>query len=157
MMTLDRFLKAMELTLAALAGAALALLCCTGCVSPGSQPAKSQTMTVRDCTITFNVTGGGETNSVPFSVGDMIAQNQYLESSGTETYSPTATPTQTISPQTTATLSKAGASTDALTSLLKAGANALSSVSASSSSSSSEASSSASGEADCADGTCTPE
>ncbi len=152
------FWKALQLTLAIAAGVALALVCCTGCITPGSQPAKSQTMTVRDCTITFNVTGGGETNGVPFSLGDLIAQNQSLESTGTETYSPTATPTQTISPQTTATLSRAGASTDALTSLLKAGVQSLTSGSASSASSDSDSSSSTAGTAsDCSDGSCSPE
>ncbi len=150
-----KIIHAVEMTMAVALGAALALVCCTGCISPGSQPAKSQTMTVRDCTVTFNVYGGDATNAVPFSVGDMIAQNQSLESSGTETYSPTATPTQTISPQTTATLSRAGASTDALTGLLQAGIRTLTSDSASSSSSSSDSSSSTAATAsDCADGSC---
>lgn len=71
------------------ATASIMLLLC-GCSTSGSQPAKSQTATFEDCV--FNIVFPTNTNpeSVTLEIG---TQAQYLESSGAETYSPSAAPT----------------------------------------------------------------
>lgn len=135
----------------------------SGCNTMGSQPAKSQTMNVSYCTVNVYATPTGITNGVPTaasSFGDILCQAQSLESSGTETYSPTASPTQDIKPQTdiSVPVNKAGAAQsvgsvlgDAVAGLIKgttsgaakdAGAQAVDTVNAVS--------------GDCTDGSCTP-
>lgn len=71
--------------------AALAALL-TGCATTGEQPARSQTMTVNldECTITINLPQGAEGLAPTL---ELMTQTQANE--GSETISPTATPTNT--------------------------------------------------------------
>lgn len=91
--------------------AVLAVL--TGCATSGQQPAKSQTQNneVHDCIVVIGATNvklpdglkvetQNETSLPDFGI---MTQAQALESSGTETYSQTSSPTTDVKPTTTMT------------------------------------------------------
>lgn len=91
--------------------AVLAVL--TGCTTSGQQPAKSQTQNneVHDCIVVIGATNvklpdglkvetEKETSLPDFGI---MTQAQALESSGTETYSQTSSPTTDVKPTTTMT------------------------------------------------------
>ena len=101
--------KAVRRACAALA--VLAVLALDGCMHPGEQAAKSETMnvTIRDSVIAVNIgakksTANCTSNTVELAEGDRIydvtilSQAQSLASSGTESFSQTQTPTQDVKP-----------------------------------------------------------
>lgn len=106
--TRGRVAKAVAKAACALAVAA----CAAGCMHPGEQAAKSETMnvTIKDSVIAVNI---GAKKSVASSVSNVVelaeetartydvtilSQAQSLESSGTETFGQTQTPTMDIKP-----------------------------------------------------------
>ncbi len=106
--TRGRVAKAVAKAACALAVAA----CAAGCMHPGEQAAKSETMnvTIRDSVIAVNI---GAKKSAANSVSNVVelaeetartydvtilSQAQSLESSGTETFGQTQTPTMDIKP-----------------------------------------------------------
>ena len=85
----------------------------SGCLHPGEQAAKSETMnvTIRDSVISVNIgakksTANCASNTVELAESErtydvtILSQAQSLESSGSETFGQTQTPTQDIKPDT---------------------------------------------------------
>ena len=107
--TKDRVKKAV-----AKAACALALMfAVAGCLHPGEQAAKSETMnvTIKDSVIAVNIgakksTANCASNTVELAESEktydvtILSQAQSLESSGSETFGQTQTPTQDIKPDT---------------------------------------------------------
>lgn len=116
-----------QILFAAVAAVLMVMLLFTsaGCSTSGSQPAKSQTATFEDCVFNIMLPPTAKPESVMLEIG---TQAQYLESNGTETYTPTATPTMDVKPDTTVTLSRTGATADGLTSIVAAIVNAVKNV-----------------------------
>lgn len=167
--TKDRVKKAV-----AKAACALALmLAVAGCLHPGEQAAKSETMnvTIRDSVIAVNIgakkaTANCTSNTVELAESDrtydvtILSQAQSLESSGSETFGQTQTPTQDIKPDTNieVPVNKSGGGAQTVGSVLgDAAASAvkgLMSKAASTSTDTKSQSTAADAKADCADGSC---
>lgn len=120
----------------------LLAMCAVGCMHPGEQAAKSETMnvTIKDSVIAVNIgakksTANCVSNTVEMAAESertydvtILSQAQSLESSGTETFGQTQTPTMDIKPDidvryNDALAAASNASKGVLESLTAAGAN----------------------------------